>query len=106
MTVEPRAYNEAQINRALEASIHIGLTVLLATACLLILRPFIPLLAWGIIIAVAAYPAFESLQKLMGGRGVLAAVLFTLLLLAVLILPVFLLAGSLVEGVQAVSAHV
>ena len=106
MTVEPRAYNEAQINRALEASIHIGLTVLLATACLLILRPFIPLLAWGIIIAVAAYPAFKRLQKLIGGRGVLAAVLFTLILLAVLILPVFLLADSLVEGVQAVTAHV
>jgi len=106
VTVEPRAYNEAQINRALEASIHIGLAVLLATTCLLILRPFIPLLAWGIIIAVAAYPAFKRLQKLMGGRGVLAAVLFTLLLLAVLILPVFLLAGSLVEGVQAVTAHV
>jgi len=106
VTVEPRAYNEAQINRALEASIHIGLTVLLATACLLILRPFIPLLAWGIIIAVAAYPAFKRLQKLIGGRGVLAAVLFTLILLAVLILPVFLLADSLVEGVQAVTAHV
>ena len=106
MTVEQPAYDETQINRALEATIHIGLTVLLAISCLLILRPFIPLLAWGIIIAVAAYPAFKRLQKLMGGRGVLAAVLFTLTLLAVLILPVFLLAGSLVEGVQAVTAHV
>ena len=106
MTLEKSAYDKAQVNRALEATIHIGLTVLLAAACLLILRPFIPLLAWGIIIAVAAYPAFKRLQKLMGGRGVLAAVFFTSILLAVLILPVFLLAGSLVEGVQAVTAHV
>jgi len=106
VTLEKSAYDKAQVNRALEATIHIGLTVLLAAACLLILRPFIPLLAWGIIIAVAAYPAFKRLQKLMGGRGVLAAVFFTSILLAVLILPVFLLAGSLVEGVQAVTAHV
>jgi predicted PurR-regulated permease PerM len=106
MAVENSAYDKAQINRALEASIHVGLTALLAAACLYILLPFIPLLTWGIIIAVAAYPAFKRLQKLMGGRGVLAAVLFTLALLAVLILPVMLLAGSLIEGVQSVSAHV
>ena len=60
MTVEQAAYDKAQINRALEASIHIGLAFLLVAACLMILLPFIPLIAWGIIIAVAAYPTFES----------------------------------------------
>ena len=93
------AYDKAAINRALEVSIHIGLAFLLAIACLLILHPFIPLLAWGIIIAVAAYPAFKKLQKLLGQRGALAAVVFTVALLAVLIVPVFLLADSLIEGV-------
>ena len=106
MTGTQLAYDKAQINQALEASIHIGLAILLTIACLFILLPFIPLLAWGVIIAVAAYPTFKKLEKLMGGRGVLAAVLFTLALLAVLILPVFLLAGSLIDGVQVVTAHV
>jgi len=105
MAVENTAYNEAQINLALEGSIRVGLTALLAAGCLFILLPFVPLLTWGIIIAVAAYPTFERLRKLMGGRGVLAAVLFTLALLAALILPVILLAGSLIEGVQSVAAH-
>ena len=54
------ARQQISTRRALEASIHIGLTVLLVTACLLILRPFIPLIAWGIIIAVALYPGFEG----------------------------------------------
>jgi predicted PurR-regulated permease PerM len=49
------------VNLALEASIHIGLAILLSTACLLILRPFLPLLAWGIIIALSAYPVFQKL---------------------------------------------
>ena len=105
MTFKQPTYDRAQMNRALEVSIHIGLAFLLVTACLLILLPFVPLIAWGIIIAVAAYPTFKKLQKLMGGRGGLAAVVFTLILLAVLIVPVYLLADSLIEGVQAVTAH-
>ena len=106
MVFEKTAYDKTRINQALEVSIHIGLAFLVAASCLFILRPFILLIAWGIIIAVAAYPAFKKLQKLMGGRGALAAVVFTLAFLAVLIVPVVLLADSLIEGVQSVTAHV
>jgi len=94
------------IQRALEATIHIGLALLLAISCLMILRPFTAMLTWGIIIAVAAYPSFRKLQSALGNRGALAAVLFTVALLAVLIVPVFLLAESLVAGIQSVTAHV
>jgi hypothetical protein len=89
----------------MEASIHIGLAVLLAIAGLMILKPFLPLIAWGIIIGVASYPAFPKMQGALGGRGGLAAVLYTLILLAILIIPVVLLAQSLVEGVQTLTAH-
>jgi predicted PurR-regulated permease PerM len=81
------------------------LSVLLVTACLLILRPFIPLLAWGIIIAVSAYPGFQKVQLALGGRGGVTAILFTVLLLILLIVPVVLLAETLVEGFQALAAH-
>jgi predicted PurR-regulated permease PerM len=96
---------KAQLNLALEASIYIGLAILLAAACLLILRPFIPLLTWGIIIAVAIYPGFRRLQKVLGGRETLAGVVCTLILLAVLIVPAILLGESLVDGIQSVTAH-
>lgn len=46
--------------RALEVAIHVGLVILLTTACLMILRPFLPLIAWGIVIAIAVYPAYRS----------------------------------------------
>ena len=94
------------ISRALEVSIHVGLLILLAAACLFILRPFVPLIAWGIIIAIAAYPGYSRVRKLLGGRGGLAAVLCTVFLFAVLIVPVVLLAGSLVDGVQNLAARV
>ncbi len=80
--------NQIQVRRALEVTIHVGLTLLLAAACLLILRPFLPLVAWGIVIAIAVFPAYRKLRDLLGGRGTLSAVLFTLIFLAKLIIPV------------------
>jgi len=105
MTSEASISDKAYINRAMEASIHIGLAVLLAIACLMIMKPFLPLIAWGIIIGVASYPAFLKLRSAMGGRGGWAAIVFTVIFLALLIIPVVLLGQSLVEGVQTLTAH-
>ena len=105
MPLQPTSSDRVLVNRALDASINVGLLILLAVSCLLILRPFVPLLTWGIIIAVAAYPGFKKLQRIMGGHRVLASVVFTAVLLALLILPVFFLADSLIGGVQSVSSH-
>src|SRR5215467_3875777 len=104
LAMEQRVENTDYVNRAVEASIYIGLAIILATACLLILRPFLPLLAWGIIIAVAVYPGLGKLQALLGGRQVLAGVLCTVILLAVVLLPVILLTQSLVKSTQVVIA--
>jgi len=105
MTVGSHAKDKAQVNQALEVSIQVGLAALLVVGCLLILRPFIPLVMWGISIAIASYPTFRKLQGILGGRAALAAILWTLLLLAVLILPLVLLAQSLVEGARPLAVH-
>jgi predicted PurR-regulated permease PerM len=106
MTSEKSATDNAYITRAVEASINIGLVALLATACLLILTPFVPIIAWGIIIAVASYPVVQTLQRMVKGRSGLAATIWTILLLAVLIVPVVLLANSMVGGVQTLTNDV
>src|SRR5215470_2757233 len=97
--------DRVDLHRALEIFIRLGLLALLLGSCLLILRPFLPLIAWGIIIAVAGDPAHRKLQRMVGGRGTLSAVLFTLALLAVLMVPVIFLAGTLVEGGQNLAAY-
>lgn len=104
MSIQQPVFNRSQVSLALEASIYIGLVILLVISCLLILRPFIPLLAWGIIIAVAAYPGFQKFQRVLGGRDVVAAVLCTLTFLALLLLPIVLLAQALVHGFEGVAA--
>jgi predicted PurR-regulated permease PerM len=92
-------------NQALEVAIRIGLAALLVTVCLLILRPFIPFVTWGIIIAVASYPAYLKLERMMKGRGLLAAIVWTLLLLAVLIIPIVLMGQSVITGLQPLMAQ-
>jgi predicted PurR-regulated permease PerM len=92
--------------RALDVFIHVGLVVLLATACVAILRPFLPLIAWGIIIAIATFPAYKKLRSWLGGRGSLASVLCTLAFLALLIVPVILLAQTMVGGIETMTAHI
>lgn len=98
--------NTTRVDLALEASIHIGLAILLVVSCLLILRPFISILAWGIIIAVSAYPTFQKLQSALGNRRILAAILFAFLLLALLTIPVVLLGETSVDAVRTLSAHI
>ena len=106
MNQEYSLQNKEYVRRAIEVSIHLGLMVLLLVACLMILLPFLPLVAWGIIIAIAVFPAYRRLLSTVGGRGKLAATIFTLLFLAILIVPIVMLAETTVEGVQTLVAHV
>ena len=56
------------VSNILEASIRIGVLVLLVAWCYEIVKPFIIPIVWGIIIAVALYPAYLKLARLMAGR--------------------------------------
>jgi hypothetical protein len=105
MTADQPIPDRSHLSRAVEISIHIGLVALLVAACFLVLSPFIAMVAWGLTIAIAGYPAYRWLQKLLGGRGGLAAVVFTVLLLAVLVVPIVMLSQTLVDGSQAVAAR-
>ncbi len=98
--------DKSHLNRALEVSIHLTLIALLVISCFFILRPFIAIAAWGITIAVAGYPAYRKLQKWLGGRGGLAATVFSIVLLLILIVPIALLAQTLIGGIQGLVDHI
>jgi predicted PurR-regulated permease PerM len=91
--------------RALEAAIQIGLAVLLLYWCFKIGQPFIQIIAWGIIIAVAIHPGYNWLKSALRGHGRLAATLITLLALILLLVPAYMLSGSLINAAQAYSAQ-
>lgn len=96
---------KALMGRSLEIAIRIGVLVLLAAWCFLIVSPFIIPLVWGVIIAVALHPPYRRLTSALGGRGGLSAALLTLVLLASMVGPAAMLAGTLVDGVQSLAQH-
>ncbi|MGB5733089.1 MAG: AI-2E family transporter [Thiohalocapsa sp.] len=89
-----------QMDRAVETAVRIGLIAVMLALCYWIVRPFLIPIAWGIIIAVAAWPGYARLLTAVGGRRSLASVLFVLIALVVLILPIILLSGTVVQGAQ------
>ena len=66
--------DKAFINRMLDATIRIGMVLLLAYWCLKIISPFISPIMWAIIIAVAIYPLYVKLVAVMGGRKKMAPI--------------------------------
>jgi predicted PurR-regulated permease PerM len=67
----------------------------------MIVRPFLAPLLWGLILAIATWPAFTWCRELLGGRGTLAAALMTLLLALVLLGPLAVIGMAMTENVAA-----
>ncbi|MBJ7406394.1 MAG: AI-2E family transporter [Bradyrhizobium sp.] len=80
--------------------IRLGLLALLIIWTFLIIRPFVPILAWSGVLAVAFYPAFSWVAKILGGRPKTAAAILTLITLGVVIGPATWLGISAVDGVR------
>ena len=88
------------MKRAVEAAIRIGVIAGLIFWCFTIARPFLIPIVWGAIIAVAIFHGYEKLRAVLGGRRITTAVLITLLMLALLVVPSVLLGNSLVSGAR------
>ena len=92
--------NRELMHKATEVSIRLFLIAGLGYWCFLIFQPFLMPVLWGIILAVALGPLFARLRSLLGGRGKLAGALFVFVGLGALIVPVFLLSESFLDGVR------
>ncbi len=88
------------ITRTVEAAIRIGVLAALAVWCFEIARPFLVPFIWGVIIAVATYPAYRMLEDRMGGRRLFAAVVFTIIMLVVIAVPSVMLGDSMASGAR------
>src|SRR6188768_243473 len=68
--------------------------------CFVILRPFVLILIWAGVIAIAIYPVYSFFTKIFRGRKTLAAVVLTVLLLSILIIPSWFVTQSVFEEVS------
>jgi predicted PurR-regulated permease PerM len=83
-----------------QLAIRLALLALLIYWTFVLLRPFVPILAWSIVLSVALYPVFTLVSKLLGGRPRLAAVILTVINLGIVIGPATWLGLSALEGVK------
>jgi predicted PurR-regulated permease PerM len=91
--------------RGAEVVIRIGLLVLLVGWCFVIVRPFIGMIGWAIVMSVAMYPTYDRLRALMGGRTKSAAAVMTIAFLLVFIVPAVVLSETLVTGVRTLATN-
>jgi len=64
-----------------------------------ILSPFLPSIIWAVLLAMVFYPLFQKLQRVLKKREFLSALIMTLLVLIIIVLPFTLLMVSLASEV-------
>jgi predicted PurR-regulated permease PerM len=92
--------SEQSGDAGIRIAIRLALLALLIYWSYVLLRPFIPILIWSIVLTVALYPAFDWLSSHLGHRPRIAAILTTLIVLAVFLGPATWLGIGLVDGLK------
>ena len=75
MTTDAAAGDRNFQKNAMSSFIQIAAVAILVVWCWRILEPFVSIILWGLIIAVALYPMHQSLSIRIGGREKVSATL-------------------------------
>jgi predicted PurR-regulated permease PerM len=86
--------------RLLDVLIRAGLILAMAALCYRVMSPFVTLMVWAIILAVALYPAHQFLARKLRGKQGLAATLLVLFGALIIVFPTALLLSSLGDSVR------
>jgi predicted PurR-regulated permease PerM len=89
----------------IQLAVRLALLALLIYWSFVVIRPFVPILAWSVVLTVALYPVFTWLSGLLGNRPRLAATVLTLVNLAIIIGPATWLGLGAVEGMRSFAAQ-
>lgn len=99
----PQPVARAGFGELVETGLRLVLVAVLVVWCYRIIAPFLTLLIWATVLAIACRPLHSRLAGALGGRARFAAVLVAVLLLSVLVIPVVVLSFSVVDGAKVVS---
>ena len=96
-------FNNLNFEKIADTIIRLGVLFLLIGWCYDILKPFVLILIWAIVIAIAFSPIFETITRLFRGKKILATIFLTLVLLSILVVPSVLVSQSLYEEINNLS---
>jgi predicted PurR-regulated permease PerM len=88
---------------AMASFLQIGALLILLILCFNIVRPFVAIVVWALILAVAIYPLHLSLTAKLGGREKTSASLFVLIGLAIILVPTWILGASSLSSLQSLA---
>jgi len=88
---------EEKVNIAIEIAIKLGLLAMVIYFSYLIAKPFLAIIVWGIIIAIALSPLINSLEKRFSNRKKIIIGL-TVAVIAALLIPTYMLSGKMIES--------
>lgn len=84
----------------LETTLTVAAIALVVGGCLLVLSPFLSALLWAVILTFSTWGLYERLLQQLGGRATLAALVMTLGLVAVLVVPLMALTLTLGDNLR------
>ncbi len=90
----------------LDALIRAGLILMLAVLSYRVLEPFLVLLVWAVILAVALYPLHRAVARRIGGRQGLAAAAIIVLAVVLIVVPSAVLLNSMGDSVRQLIADI
>ena len=96
---QQRSERDEKVSIAIEIAIKISIIALVVYLSYLIAKPFMGIVVWGIIIAVAISPLVNMLEKRFGHRKKII-IAITVAVIAALILPTYALSGKTIETSQ------
>src|SRR3712207_3563220 len=73
------------------------LLLILAVGCILVLKPFLTAILLAVILCVSTWRLFRRMEHLLGGRQAPAALLMTLMIAGLLVLPLLGLGANLAD---------
>lgn len=74
----------------------------LLVGCLLVLRPFVSALLWAAVLCFSTWPFYKRLLSLVRGRRTLAAMLMTLGMILIILLPFVIVGGTRADNGQGI----
>src|SRR5689334_18539781 len=102
---DDRAARDRLITTWVELVIRLGVLGLLLALSVVLIRPFITIAIWSIVLTVAVYPMYDWMAGRLGGRRRLAALLLTILNLLIVIGPATWLTLGLIDSLRELSEY-
>lgn len=95
--------NQTSADSIYDTTIRLFILLGIIAWCILIMYPFMSIILWSLIIAIALNPYHKNLTKKIGGRTKLASFIIVLFIMVIIIIPSYLLISSIIDEVKIIN---